>query len=251
MDRTAQRFRDNPIGSHFYFTREIRYAERLRGVVVISQTVKTALQAHFPKVEPSVIHNWVGEEFQPRARLAARARLGIPSDRKVLLHVSIDNVRKNLEILPKIVDRLGPDYLLVRIGDSRRIARLFSPSQFLPRERVPDSDYPWYFNAADALVFPSYSEGFGVPLAEAVCSGLPVIASDIPIFRELLPTDYPYFANPLIPLSWKEPIQSAVEASPSEGENHKLYGNLSLHYRAARAAVEYREFFHRVAEDLT
>ncbi len=39
--------------------------------------------------------------------------------------------------------------------------------------------------AADALVFPSHAEGFGIPLIEAHAVGTPVIASDIPAFREI------------------------------------------------------------------
>ena len=38
---------------------------------------------------------------------------------------------------------------------------------------------------ARALVFPSYVEGFGLPLVEAMQRGLPAMASDIPVFREI------------------------------------------------------------------
>jgi glycosyltransferase involved in cell wall biosynthesis len=39
---------------------------------------------------------------------------------------------------------------------------------------------------ADAVVFPTLYEGFGLPVAEAVLRGLPVIASDLPPIREQL-----------------------------------------------------------------
>lgn len=38
---------------------------------------------------------------------------------------------------------------------------------------------------ARALLFPSFAEGFGMPLAEALVAGVPVIASDLPVFREI------------------------------------------------------------------
>lgn len=44
--------------------------------------------------------------------------------------------------------------------------------------------YAWY-KGATALIFPSYYEGFGLPIIEAMQFGLPIICSDIPVFREI------------------------------------------------------------------
>jgi glycosyltransferase-like protein len=51
---------------------------------------------------------------------------------------------------------------------------------------VPDDEVPRWYWAADAFVFPSLKEGFGLALLEALAAGLPVIATDIPVFREFL-----------------------------------------------------------------
>jgi len=51
-------------------------------------------------------------------------------------------------------------------------------------ESVDDDGLEYAYANAAALVFPSMAEGFGLPLVEAMQRGLPVIASDIPVFRE-------------------------------------------------------------------
>lgn len=50
---------------------------------------------------------------------------------------------------------------------------------------VPYGDLVSYYRGAQALVLPSYHETFGHPILEAMISGTPIVASDIPTFREL------------------------------------------------------------------
>jgi alpha-1,2-rhamnosyltransferase len=71
------------------------------------------------------------------------------------------------------------DELLARIRNHReRGRRLFL------LESVDDDGLEYAYANAAVLVFPSMAEGFGLPLVEAMQRGLPVIASDIPVFRE-------------------------------------------------------------------
>ena len=51
--------------------------------------------------------------------------------------------------------------------------------------RLNDSGLEYAYAHARALVFPSHAEGFGLPLVEAMQRGVPVMASDIPVFREI------------------------------------------------------------------
>jgi len=58
---------------------------------------------------------------------------------------------------------------------------------------------------ARALLLPSFAEGFGLPLAEALASGIPAICSDIPVFREL-GRDAPEYLDPLDLQNWSKAV---------------------------------------------
>jgi len=51
---------------------------------------------------------------------------------------------------------------------------------------VPDEDLPGLYARADVLVYPSLFEGFGLPIVEAMASGVAVVASDTPALRETM-----------------------------------------------------------------
>ena len=53
-------------------------------------------------------------------------------------------------------------------------------TDYLPDEVIAD-----FYRLADALLFPSLEEGFGIPILEAGLAGLPVFCADIPPLREL------------------------------------------------------------------
>jgi glycosyltransferase involved in cell wall biosynthesis len=60
--------------------------------------------------------------------------------------------------------------------------------EFLPDEVIAD-----FYRLADALLFPSREEGFGIPIIEAAFSAKPVFCADIPVLRELGGGDVSYF----------------------------------------------------------
>ena len=74
---------------------------------------------------------------------------------------------------------------------------------------VPTKDLPSLYANALAFVFPSLSEGFGLPIIEAMSSGIPVIASDIPIFREVA-DDAAVLVDPRDPAAWAKALESLL-----------------------------------------
>ena len=69
-----------------------------------------------------------------------------------------------------------------------------------------DSELASWLGNARALLFPSMTEGYGLPLVEALALRTPVIASDLPVFREIA-GNVPDYLDPLDGLGWQEIIE--------------------------------------------
>jgi glycosyltransferase involved in cell wall biosynthesis len=96
---------------------------------------------------------------------------------------------------------------------------------------------------AMAVVSPSSIEGFGLPIAESLATGTPVIASDIAAHREV-GGDFAIFADPIDGRAWLAAIEAMMEAR-SEARSERLakiagYKPLSwqAHVEAARVLME-------------
>ena len=68
-----------------------------------------------------------------------------------------------------------------------------------------DQDLVSFLHYSQALLFPSFVEGYGMPLVEALTLGVPVIASDLPVFREIA-DEIPEYIDPLDGKRWIELI---------------------------------------------
>lgn len=66
---------------------------------------------------------------------------------------------------------------------------------------------------ARMVVFPSLSEGFGLPILEALCRGASVIASDIPVSREVGGSDVTYVTRPTDPDAWADAMAESMTDS--------------------------------------
>jgi glycosyltransferase involved in cell wall biosynthesis len=71
--------------------------------------------------------------------------------------------------------------------------------------RCGDLELSSWLHHARALLFPSFAEGFGMPLVEALSLGVPVIASDLPVFREIAGA-VPDFLDPKDEPAWQRAI---------------------------------------------
>ena len=86
---------------------------------------------------------------------------------------------------------------------------------------VPDHDLGALFKHSTAFVFPSLSEGFGLPGMEAIQAGTLVLASDIPVFKEVYKDSVSYF-NPLDFSSMTKAMKNVMAMPKKEREKRIL-----------------------------
>jgi glycosyltransferase involved in cell wall biosynthesis len=82
------------------------------------------------------------------------------------------------------------------------------------RKPVSDAMMSDLFRLADALLFPSLAEGFGIPLLEASISAIPIFCSDIPVFWDVAPDAEVAFSPEDPPESIARRIAGVLRADP-------------------------------------
>lgn len=88
----------------------------------------------------------------------------------------------------------------------------------LGRPECSDAEVVTYLQHAQALLFPSFVEGCGLPVIEALNLGVPVIASNLPVFLEIA-GHVPEYLNPLDSKSWLACIEDyCLPDSPRRAE---------------------------------
>ena len=182
---------------------------RASKILVPSQEVKSELanEYHLPLEKIVVSYEGVDEaiksDLSPKSVLS-KYQIKSP----FLLYVGSVYPHKNIERLIEAVKILIANYklpitLVIVCGRSVFWERLQKTIRQMKAEKlvnlvgfVPNEELAVLYRQASAFVFPSLSEGFGLPGLEAMAQGTPVVASDIPVFREVYGVAAEYF-NPL------------------------------------------------------
>ena len=170
-------------------------AHRAEHIIAVSGHTATqvAERLHFPASRITVVHHGAEPlELPSRARRAEVLKnLGVP--RPFVLHLGALQVRKNLARIVESFELAGGSTRLVLAGshgfgaeeilDRIRISR--ARDRILLVGHVDDEVRGTLFAEAEALLFPSLDEGFGLPVVEAFSAGLPVITSNVSALPEV------------------------------------------------------------------
>ncbi|NLE75251.1 MAG: glycosyltransferase family 4 protein [Chloroflexi bacterium] len=163
------------------------YVRRASAVVAVSQATRNDLVELYgtPPAKIHVIHEAAAPQFRPASPqgvASVRERYALPQ--RFLLTVGTVEPRKNLPGLLRALHRLTDVSLVAAGGTGWLPEETFRTCEELglgDRVRwlgyVPDADLPALYSAADAVALPSFYEGFGLPVLEAMSCGAPVLCS--------------------------------------------------------------------------
>jgi glycosyltransferase involved in cell wall biosynthesis len=170
---------------------------RIDGITCVSESTRSRLEAWFPAElhKAETICNIV----EPDRCSHADAFHLVPPGRDFLLCVAQHRKNKNIVLALQIFEQLmrrgivsgsaqllvvgipGPETASLR----EQIRSLKLESNVLLTSGLSDAQLQWCYRHCKLLLAPSITEGFGLPIAEALLAGCPVVCSDIPAFREI------------------------------------------------------------------
>lgn len=206
-------------------------------IVTVSHDARAQLAAVFRlrETEIEVISEGPDPCFRPldleSEEEAIRARYRLPSGVPVILYVGGISPHKNIDGLLRAVARVGElPWHLVIVGDYAGDSFLgcyhevLSLAKSLSLETrvtftgyVSDADLLLLYNLGTMLVLPSFSEGFGLPVIEAMACGLPVAASNRNSLPEIIGGAGLLF-DPLDPAQMAERIARLLRDPPLRRE---------------------------------
>lgn len=157
-----------------------------------------------------------------------------------------DEPRKNIGIFVKAFAALKGRANMVVLGNvvgSRYIgedAHVFGNIRFTGY--IPESDKHRIIAMSDGMIFPSFTEGFGIPLIEGALYDKPVLCSDIDVFREVAGADAAYF-NPYREDSLVAAVDGVL-STPQESYERalRLKARVLERFTQDAAAVRLRKF---------
>jgi alpha-1,3-rhamnosyl/mannosyltransferase len=159
-------------------------------VLAVSESAKREACAFYglPEKRVTVVYDAIGDQFRPgEPDAAVLERYGVR--RPYVLSLCTLRPKKNVGTTVAAfaeLKRRGLPHHLVLVGDKapgyaevdERVRALGLERDVVQTGFVPAAEVPEFYRGADLLLFPSFHEGFGLPVAEAMCSGVPVVATN-------------------------------------------------------------------------
>lgn len=182
----------------------IWFYNRADKVLAVSETVARVLNEELkvPKEKIEVLHNTIdmsAYKVTSASKSEARSRLGIDSNKFVVLGVGQVQPRKRIDIFVNMAKEM-PDTLFIWVGgipfkqlgaDHGSMKKLIEgvPDNLLITDIVPHEKVKRYLAAADIFCLPAEQENHPMCVLEAAGAGLPILLRDLPEYNDTFADD--------------------------------------------------------------
>lgn len=180
LDELSGRYR-------FTFEQKFRTAlEQATELIFVSAATRNEFISRFPDHVARLPASIFSPVIRPDLHSAAQVASAAPRpERPRFVSILSNEPRKNIARLGEAFTGMADRAELVIVGNvpASRFPRAGSNVRFTGQ--ITEDQKIELLRSASALVFPSLSEGFGIPIVEGALFGLPIICSDLPVFREI------------------------------------------------------------------
>ncbi|MGD1807354.1 glycosyltransferase family 4 protein [Dapis sp. BLCC M126] len=222
------------------------------GITCVSQVTLSRFKYYFPKIyqekSPKVIYNYI--DFQNTQSQSPNIIENTP----FILAVAQHRKNKNLDLLIPVYGLLIQNQQinfktkLIIVGtEGPETQRLLQLVNHLSLEKsvifsssLSDPELCWLYQNCELFICPSASEGFCLPLAEALYFSCKIVCSDIPILREVGDSDCIYFS-----LSGKTIQNLSTAIINAYSQDIIKYKINNFRFGKANVVEKYLDFYHQ------
>lgn len=207
-------------------------------IIVPSFFVKKDLLLHFhiKSSKVSYVYEGVDPHLKQSKNKAIRPTVKSLLSGKFFLYVGNAYPHKNLIAFKDMLSKIsGASVVMVIPRDTfmERLRKLYEPEigkgQVFLLNRLSDTELASLYKKCQAFIFPSLSEGFGLPGLEALSFGALVLASDIPVFREVY-RDLPLYFDPQNPATLTGLVKKVRKMNLIEKNKYALRAKKFVHH---------------------
>lgn len=257
----------------YHYERNIKFHNRRNKFITKSSKLVITLSQNgkkdignvlgIPSNKIHVVPGAVSEKYCPikdRAVVQKVLKKYNLKDGEYFLFIGTIEPRKNIELLlqayGKIRNRLRSHFKVVIIGEKawgwknlqKNIKKLNLEKEILVTGYVPDADIVPIINGAKIFIYPSFYEGFGLPVLEAMACGIPVISSNTSSLPEIIgdsglvvnPKDYNKLGYYMLKITNDPKLY--IELSKKALERAKLFSWKNSAKKTLKVYEEMKEF---------